>query len=117
MSIATKIVDFFKRKDKASIGGGDKAIQKQVAIGKMTARERINALLDDNSFLENDLFVEHQAKDFDMDKKQLPADGVITGTGTISVTRSVFLHRILLLQAVRLDNACKKNYQDYGSCN
>jgi len=64
-------------------GGGSKAIEKQKAIGKLTARERIIALLDPNSFHEYDLFVEHAAKDFDMDKKYLPGDGVITGTGLI----------------------------------
>jgi len=65
-------------------GGGAKAIEKQVAMGKMTARDRIISLLDKNSFHEYDLFVEHAAKDFDMDKKYLAGDGVITGTGTIS---------------------------------
>ncbi len=64
-------------------GGGDEAIQKQKAIGKLTARERILALLDPKSFHEYDLFVEHAGRDFDMDKKYLPGDGVITGTGTI----------------------------------
>ena len=52
-------------------------------MGKLTARERILALLDKHSFAEYDLFVEHQARDFDMDKKVLHGDGVITGTGTI----------------------------------
>lgn len=83
MSLRSKILEFFKRKDKAAAGGGDKAIEKQIAMGKMTARERIKTLLDPGSFHEYDLFVEHKAKDFDMDKKQLAADGVITGTGTI----------------------------------
>lgn len=83
MSLRSKISEFFKRKDKLSTGGGDKAIQKQVAMGKMTARERIKTLLDTDSFFETDLFVEHKCKDFDMDKKQLPADGVVTGTGSI----------------------------------
>ncbi len=84
MSLASKIIDFFKRKDKVSAGGGEKAIQKQVQMGKLPARERIKILLDQGSFQETDLFVEHQAKDFDMDKKFLPADGVITGTGNIN---------------------------------
>ncbi len=65
-------------------GGGTKAIEKQKATGKMTARERIIALLDPKSFHEYDLFVEHAGRDFDMDKKYLPGDGVITGTGTLS---------------------------------
>ncbi|MGE5680302.1 MAG: acyl-CoA carboxylase subunit beta [Bacillota bacterium] len=83
MSIKSKIIDFFSKKEKLSTGGGDKALQKQVAMGKLPARERIKTLLDPDSFQETDLFVEHKCKDFDMDKKQLPADGVITGSGTI----------------------------------
>ncbi len=65
-------------------GGGEQALEKQKASGKMTARERILALLDPNSFHEYDLFVKHAGQDFDMDKKYLPGDGVITGTGSIS---------------------------------
>ena len=65
-------------------GGGEKAIEKQKAIGKLTARERILRIVDPKSFHEYDLFVEHAGKDFDMDKKYLPGDGVITGTGTMS---------------------------------
>ncbi len=84
MSIKQKTLDLKKRMRNALQGGGQKAIEKQVAMGKMTARERIIYLLDPNSFHEYDLFVEHAAKDFDMDKKHLPGDGVITGTGTIS---------------------------------
>jgi methylmalonyl-CoA decarboxylase subunit alpha len=77
------IFDFIKRKTEAALGGGTKALDKQIAMGKLPARERIKVLLDTNSFHEYDLFVEHKCKDFDMDKKNLPADGVITGTGTI----------------------------------
>ena len=84
MSIKQKTLDLKKRMQSAIQGGGVKAIEKQVAMGKMTARERIISLLDPNSFHEYDLFVEHAAKDFDMDKKHLPGDGVITGTGTIT---------------------------------
>ncbi len=84
MSIKTKTVELKKRMQSATQGGGEKAIEKQVKMGKMTARERIVSLLDPNSFHEYDLFVEHAARDFNMDKKHLPGDGVITGTGTIS---------------------------------
>lgn len=83
MSLKSKIIEFFTKKDKLSTGGGDKAIQKQVAMGKMTARDRIKTLLDPESFFETDLFVEHKCQDFDMDKKSLPADGVVTGTGMV----------------------------------
>ncbi|HDO06221.1 MAG TPA: acyl-CoA carboxylase subunit beta [Bacteroidetes bacterium] len=84
MGLKEKSTDLRRRMRNALKGGGDKAIQKQKAIGKLTARERIITLLDTNTFHEYDLFVEHAAKDFDMDKKYLPGDGVITGTGTIS---------------------------------
>lgn len=84
MGLARKTSDLKKRMRDALRGGGDEAIQKQKAIGKLTARERILALLDPKSFHEYDLFVEHAGRDFDMDKKYLPGDGVITGTGTIS---------------------------------
>jgi methylmalonyl-CoA decarboxylase subunit alpha len=83
MSLAQKIFELFKRKEKVQTGGGQKAIDKQASMGKLTARERIKVLLDTGSFHEYDLFVEHMCKDFDMDKKMLAADGVITGTGTI----------------------------------
>ena len=83
MSLAQKIFELFKRKEKIQTGGGQKALAKQASMGKLTARERIKTLLDPNSFHEYDLFVEHKCKDFDMDKKMLAADGVITGTGTI----------------------------------
>jgi acetyl-CoA carboxylase carboxyltransferase component len=65
-------------------GGGEQATEKQKASGKMTARERIVELLDADSFHEYDLFVKHAGVDFDMDKKFLPGDGVITGTGSIN---------------------------------
>ncbi|MCX6233000.1 MAG: acyl-CoA carboxylase subunit beta [Bacteroidetes bacterium] len=84
MSVKQKTIDLRKRMQEALQGGGSKAIEKQKATGKLTARERIIALLDSNSFFEYDLFVEHSGKDFDMDKKYLPGDGVLTGTGTIS---------------------------------
>jgi len=84
MSIKHKTLDLKMRMQNVLQGGGQKAIEKQAAMGKMTARQRIISLLDPNSFHEYDLFVEHAAKDFDMDKKHLPGDGVITGTGTIS---------------------------------
>lgn len=84
MSIRSKTTDLKKRMRDALKGGGSKAIEKQKAIGKLTARERIIALLDPNTFQEYDLFVEHAAKDFDMDKKYLPGDCVITGTGLLS---------------------------------
>lgn len=83
MSLKRSILDLRKRRALVQKGGGDAAIEKQVAMGKLTARERVLALLDKESFVEYDLFVEHQARDFNMDKKVLHGDGVIIGTGTI----------------------------------
>ncbi len=84
MSLRSNILDLRKRKKEVQKGGGDKAIEKQAKMGKLTARERILSLLDKNSFHEYDLFVEHAAKDFGMEGKTLHGDGVIIGTGTIN---------------------------------
>ncbi len=84
MSLIKSITELRKRRALVQKGGGDAAIEKQLALGKLTARERIMAVLDKGSFSEYDLFVEHQARDFDMDKKVLHGDGVVTGTGVIN---------------------------------
>lgn len=83
MPLKRKILELKKKREQVLQGGGEKAIEKQAAMGKLTARERIITLLDNDSFHEYDLFVEHEARDFDMDKKVLHGDGVIIGTGTI----------------------------------
>ncbi len=84
MSLQQNIEELRELKAVAEKGGGDAAIEKQISMGKMTARERILALLDQDSFYEYDLFVEHEERNFGMDKKVLPGDGVITGIGTIN---------------------------------
>lgn len=83
MALNKKILELQKKREKILLGGGEQAIEKQKAMGKRTARERIMALLDENSFNEYDMFVEHVGRDFDMEKKSLASDGVIIGTGTI----------------------------------
>lgn len=83
MSLKRKTLDLLKRREEAIQGGGEKAIEKQVQMGKLTARERIKAIVDKDSFHEYDLFVEHEARDFGMDSKTLHGDGVVIGTGTI----------------------------------
>jgi len=65
-------------------GGGDAAQEKQKQQGKLTARQRVDEILDSGSFLETDLFVEHSATDFGMDSKKLAGDGVITGFGKVN---------------------------------
>ena len=84
MSLDKKLKEHYKRVEAAQLGGGPKAREKQRAMGKLLARDRITAILDDGSFHEFGMFVEHRCQDFGMDGKDLPADGVITGTGTIS---------------------------------
>ena len=83
MSSKKNIIALRQKKVIVEKGGGDKAIEKQIAMGKMPARVRILALLDEGSFHEYDMFVEHEEKNFGMETKELPGDGVITGTGTI----------------------------------
>ncbi len=79
----SKVTELEQKKEKIFFGGGLKAIEKQKAMGKLTARERIIALLDEDSFHEYDIFVEHDSHDFGMQNKELPGDGVIIGTGRI----------------------------------
>ncbi|MDP6872845.1 MAG: carboxyl transferase domain-containing protein, partial [Alphaproteobacteria bacterium] len=68
----------------ARVGGGEKRIQAQHAKGKLTARERLEMLLDPSSFEEYDMFVEHRCEDFGMAEQRIPGDGVVTGWGTIN---------------------------------
>lgn len=84
MDINKKIELLNQKRHEVMLGGGEKAIQKQKDMGKLTARERINMILDSGSFVEYDLFAQHQGRDFGMDKKELNADGVIIGTGKVN---------------------------------
>jgi propionyl-CoA carboxylase beta chain len=72
------------RRAVARLGGGEKRIASQHAKGKLTARERVEVLLDEDSFEEFDTFKAHRCHDFDMQENQFPGDGVITGWGTIN---------------------------------
>src|SRR5579885_2167465 len=73
-----------RRRDAARMGGGQKRIDAQHAKGKLTARERLDILLDPGSFEEWDMFVEHRSHDFGIDAQKVPGDGVVTGFGTIN---------------------------------
>ncbi len=87
-----KIVEQLEaRREAARIGGGEVRIEKQHAKGKLTARERIELLLDPGSFEEWDMFVEHRCTNFGMDKTHVPGDGVVIGYGTIN-GRMVFVY-------------------------
>jgi len=72
------------RRETARLGGGQKRIDAQHARGKLTARERIDLLLDEGSFEEFDMFVSHRCTDFGMEKQKPAGDGVVTGWGTIN---------------------------------
>ena len=78
-----KIKELIELRAQARLGGGEKAIEKQHAKGKYTARERIAQLLDEGSFEEMDMFVQHRCTNFGRDKKHFLGDGVVTGYGTI----------------------------------
>ncbi len=78
-----KIQELIELRAKARMGGGEKAIAKQHGKGKYTARERIAMLLDEGSFEEMDMFVEHRCTNFGMEKKRYLGDGVVIGCGTI----------------------------------
>jgi propionyl-CoA carboxylase beta chain len=67
----------------AELGGGEDRIRKQHAAGKLTARERIELLLDAGSFVEIDALVTHRCTDFGMQKQKVPGDGVVCGYGTV----------------------------------
>ncbi len=78
------IEELEQRRATARLGGGQKRIDAQHKRGKLTARERIELLLDENSFEEFDMYVEHRCTDFGMEEKKFPGDGVVTGWGTIN---------------------------------
>ncbi|MCB1910009.1 MAG: acyl-CoA carboxylase subunit beta, partial [Rhodocyclaceae bacterium] len=73
-----------EKRERARLGGGQKRIDSQHAKGKLTARERIELLLDDSSFEEWDMFKEHRCTDFGMQDEHVPGDGVVIGYGTVN---------------------------------
>lgn len=83
MSQLEKVKELIELRSKARLGGGEKRIESQHAKGKYTARERISILLDEGSFEEFDMFVEHRCTNFGMEKTKFLGDGVVTGCGTI----------------------------------
>ena len=84
-----RLQDLRNRKSRSEMGGGQDRIDRQHGKGKMTARERIDVLLDEGTFQEIDALVEHRCRDFGMDKDIIPGDGVVTGHGSIN-GRQVF---------------------------
>ena len=82
--MATTIEELEKRRQQARLGGGQARIDAQHKKGRLTARERLRVLLDEGSFEEYDMFVEHNCSDFGMETQKVPGDGVVTGSGTIN---------------------------------
>ena len=117
MAVNKKIRELQEKREKIFLGGGEEAIEKQKAMGKRTARERIMALLDNDSFMEYDMFVEHDARDFDMDKKSLPSDGVIIGSGTIyGAPGGNFRPGFYGCRGLTWTNAFQEDNEDNGPC-
>src|SRR3989475_12170774 len=85
-----RVDELRRRKALSKQGGGKDRIEAQHAKGKLTARERVELLLDPGSFVETDAFVEHRTTEFGMDAKRFPGDGVVTGHGAID-GRTVFV--------------------------
>ena len=83
-TVQEKIDEMLKKKEHIMQGGGEKSIEKQHAKGKLTARERLNLLFDESSFVELDLFVKHRCTNFGQEEKELPGEGVVTGYGTVN---------------------------------
>ncbi len=82
--MSANIAEMEKRRSAARLGGGQKRIDAQHAKGKLTARERLEILLDEGSFEETDMYVEHNCTDFGMAEQTISGDGVVTGSGTIN---------------------------------
>lgn len=91
MSTVSIIKELELKREQARVGGGQQRINMQHEKGKLTARERIEVLLDPDSFEEYDMFMEHRCTHFDMESKKVPGDGVVTGQGTIN-GRQVFVY-------------------------
>jgi len=83
ITIEDKIQELNDKKSEIALGGGRDRIDKQHEIGSMTARERLDFMLDKDSFLESGMFAKHRCTNFGMEKTVLPAEGVVTGAGTI----------------------------------
>ena len=90
MGLQDNLHELTRRNEEALQGGGPARIQRQHDLGKLTARERVDLLLDPGSFVELDRFKTHRCTDFDMDKQKTPGDGVVTGYGNID-GRQVFV--------------------------
>ena len=104
-----------RRRDIARAGGGQARIAAQHARGKLTARERVEIFLDEGSFEEFDMYVEHRSTDFGMEKSKIPGDGVVTGWGTVN-GRPVFLFAkdFTCVRRLAVGGACREDAEGAG---
>ncbi len=86
-----KLAELHELQAKAVLGGGIKRIETQHKKGKLTARERIDLLLDPDTFNELDMFVTHRATDFGLDEQKIPGDGVVTGYMSYLIQQNIFI--------------------------
>ena len=91
MTMREKLEELERRRREAEAGGGRERLEKQHDKGKLTARERLDLLLDDDSFVELDRFVEHRCTEFGLEDRKYPGDGVVTGHGRIG-GRKVYVY-------------------------
>src|SRR5699024_5678129 len=84
MDIFDKIDELYDKRREVELGGGDERIQKQYERGKLTARDRINDLLDEDYFVELNPFMEHRTTDFGMDKVEAHGEGDVSGYGKVN---------------------------------
>ncbi|MBI2164773.1 MAG: hypothetical protein HYU32_11810, partial [candidate division NC10 bacterium] len=83
LGIEGRLEELRRQREAARAGGGPEKVERQHRAGKLTARERVELLLDKGSFVETDMLVTHRARDFGMEKQLIPGDGVVTGSGQI----------------------------------
>ena len=104
-----------KKRAAARLGGGEKRIASQHGKGKLTARERMDLLLDEGTFEELDMFVEHRSTDFGMENNKIPGDGVVTGYGKINGRLVfVFSQDFTVFGGVAVGGARREDLQDDG---
>jgi len=112
-----KIEEYSNKKKAAAKGGGQDRIISQHDKGKLTARERIDLLLDEGSFTEVDAMITHHYHEYDMQKKKFLGDGVVCGYGTVNGRKIfVFAYDFTILGGTLSKMGAKKNYKNYGSC-
>ena len=95
-----------QKRELAKLGGGKARLKKQHDKGKLSARERIEVLLDENSFFEIDMLVRHRCHDFDMQKERILTDGVITGHGKIDGRKIIIYSQDFTIYGGSLSEAC-----------